>query len=216
MAGAFVLVLSMASLVACGDDEQSTTLPTPEAKSGSAPAREEASQERSAENGEPANDSTGSGSQSESPEPAAPAAGFHDTSGVTDIPAFGSEASPVQRSAARQVLSAYLRATGEGEWTRACAHLSAITMGQLQQVVEQLPRAKDESCGEALRLLLQLGPSYQGPTKLVALRIKEGGGAGDGAGFALFHGNDGIDYWVTMRLEGGQWKVLSTAPQPLH
>jgi hypothetical protein len=149
-----------------------------------------------------------------------PAPGFRDSSGVTDIPAFGSEAAVTDRLAVTRALTAYLQAAVGKEWGRACARLPASTAVQLRRLTIKLRRVAHKSCEEGLRLSLSSLASgkalYYGPADVAALRIKRGGGAGEAAGFALFHGNDGDDYWVTVRLEGGKWKVSSLAPQPLR
>jgi len=148
-----------------------------------------------------------------------PARGFHDTSGVTDIPAFGGDASAAELEEAQQVLVVYLGALQAKDWNRACAHLDTTTAAQLRQLLSKVRRIAHKTCGEAVRLLLADPPTgqipYLGPAQLSALRLKRGEAAGEGAGFALFHGKDGNDYWITMRLEGGQWKVTALAPQRL-
>jgi hypothetical protein len=151
-----------------------------------------------------------------------PAPGFTDSSGVTDIPAFGVEADAAQRPRASSVVSRYLEALEREEWKKACSELAISPAGQLRQLVAKVKSIADKSCGEGLRVLVKTAPPsqkkqlYFGPVDVVALRIKHGGGAGEGAGFALFHGNDGTDYWASVRLEEGEWKVTSFAAQPLH
>jgi hypothetical protein len=148
--------------------------------------------------------------------PDPPVPGFEDTSGRTHIPAFGVEASADERSAVEAVLSAYLRASREGEWGKACTYL----LGDISSEISVLERGSNPSGGEGCATALPrvfdlsrrngLNP-YLGPAPLSGLRVKEG----TGAGFALFHGVDGNDYWVAMKVEGGRWRVLSTIPQPL-
>jgi hypothetical protein len=148
-----------------------------------------------------------------------PATGFRDSSGVTDIPAFGSEAA-AQRPAVTRALTAYLQAADSGEWGRACDRLAASTAVELRRLTLKLKQVTHKSCEEGLRLSLGSPSSgtslYYGPADVAAVRIKRGNGAGEGGGFALFHGNDGGDYWMTVRLEGGEWKVSSPAAQPLR
>lgn len=152
----------------------------------------------------------------EPPDP--PAQGFHDSSGVTEIPAFGAEASTAERLAAGQALAVYLAAARSGDWGGACSSLAAITRLQLRELLRRAKQIDDKSCGTALRLLLE-APSgeapYYGPSRVAALRVKRGGAAGEGAGFALFHGDDGKDYWIAMRREDGEWKVTAMTARPL-
>jgi hypothetical protein len=150
-----------------------------------------------------------------------PAAGFQDQSGVTDVPAFGAEAEAAQRPRAERALREYLDAIAAGDWEGACAQVAAITRAQLQEAIARARKVQDKSCREALRLTLGLvrqelgGELYDGPARVAALRVKRGGSAGEGAGFALFHGTDGTDYFVAMRIEDGEWKVTTLAPAPL-
>lgn len=115
------------------------------------------------------------------------------------------------------VLEDYLRAQREDRWQKACTYLSAGAKAPLNQIISQFSQI--ESCGQALRIsianLSERGDPYVGTANVASMRIKRGGLAGEGSGFALFHGEDGFDYWVTMRREGGQWKVGSITPQRL-
>jgi len=127
---------------------------------------------------------------------------------------FGEEASGGERAAAQAVLAAYLQASGEGDWGRACSYLSATPRAE----IDQLSKASGDSCGETLH---KLAGASEESTRLTSegvasLRIEQGGRAGEGAGFALFHGSDGADHWMAMKIEDRTWKVLSTAPQPFR
>lgn len=186
------VLLSGFVLTACGDDQGST--------SGAGTAEKKAA-----------------GVAKEPTDPPAP--GFTDNSGVTDLPAFGIEASPAERGEAQESLSTYLDALRAQAWDKACAYLDSAAIAQLRQLTAKVPSITDKSCGEALRLV-STSPSaqpspYNGPIELSALRIKRGGGAREGAGFALFHGDDGDDYWITMRLDDGSWKVTALSLQRL-
>ena len=145
-----------------------------------------------------------------------PVPGFEDTSGVTDIPAFGFEATADQRGQAEISLNAYLGEIGARRWQRACASLATPSRKELLTLIAQAEDVKERNCGEALRLSLAGRNPYTARAEVAALRIKTGDLAGDGAGFALFHGRDGSDYWVTMRSEGGSWRVSAIQPQELR
>jgi hypothetical protein len=144
-----------------------------------------------------------------------PTPGFEDTSGQTDIPAFGVEASSGARANVEQVLDAYLQASGQGEWSRACDYLDGTIAGELSGLAKSSGSASEGGCPSALPRILELAADHEAPyfgaAPLSGLRIKEGAGAG----FALFHGTDGNDYWAAVKVEGGQWKVLSTVPTRL-
>jgi hypothetical protein len=151
-------------------------------------------------------------------EQSAPFAQYSDKGPVKlHLAEFGDEASAMSRSEVGPVLDAYLHATAAEEWDKACAYLDSITKAQFEEIAKQ---QKDKpGCGEILRLMInqpnpQAVPQGTFPAGGVAsLRIEEGGPAGEGAGFALLHGDDGADYWITVRREGGAWKVGAIALQ---
>jgi hypothetical protein len=144
-----------------------------------------------------------------------PTPGFEDSSEQTDIPAFGVEASGDDRAAVEATLNAYLQAGGAGEWSRACSYLEGGIAGELANFSGDPNRGGEGGCATALPRILELAKRYQdpylGPAHLSGLRVK----AGAGAGFALFHGEDGNDYWAAVKVEDGRWKILSTLPTRL-
>jgi len=142
-----------------------------------------------------------------------PAPGFHQ-SGKLDIPAFGVEASDGELAAAEVALEGYLQAREAGEWAKACGFLLAPTRGQIQAFARRLDPAKGRTCAGAFQLTttkFAKGTENLATAGVSSLRVKPGAGAG----FALFHGSDGADYWMAMKVEGGSWKVLSTGPTDL-
>ena len=144
-----------------------------------------------------------------------PAPGF-EQSGTLDIPAFGVEASVRQRKAAGSVLEAYLRAREARDWALACHYLRASARSEVEELAAQLdPQNANGRCGAALETVLKfLKTDYRDLAEegISSLRIKPG----SGAGFALFHGSDGADYWAAMRVEGGAWRMLSHSPTDLR
>lgn len=136
--------------------------------------------------------------------------------GKMHLAEFGQEADDAERAAAQEALESYLRAQREGDLGTACGYLLSETRAQLEAMAKS---AKDggSGCAAALRLGLRLasagGEPYFGSASVVSLRIEKGGPAGDGAGFALFHGDDGHDYWAVMKARDGQWKVSALVPQ---
>jgi hypothetical protein len=140
--------------------------------------------------------------------------------GKLHLAEFGEEASGGDLSEVDAIVQAYLQATGGGEWQKACAYLSAMVKAQIAQVVQQSSSSSSSSCGDALQNVTKTfsPPGEDSPIYasegVASLRIKEGGLAGGGAGFALFHGSDGEDHWIAVKAEGGEWTILSTSPQP--
>jgi hypothetical protein len=140
-----------------------------------------------------------------------PTPGFEDGSGRTDIPAFGVEADAGDREQVEQVLNAYLLAAGEGEWPRACEYLAESISAELERFAKRSGRGCVASLPHVIDLISKYQNPYFGSVSRLGLRVKESAGAG----FALFHGDDGSDYWVAVKIEGGRWRVLSTLPTPL-
>lgn len=131
---------------------------------------------------------------------------------------FGGEAGDDERAAAQTAILAYLRAERESEWEVACTYLAASVKAQIGELTragaEGTSTDAARSCGEGLREYVTMftaqGPDavIDAPQGISSLRTK------DGAGFALFHGSDGEDHWIAVRLEPSGWKVISTVPQP--
>jgi hypothetical protein len=103
-----------------------------------------------------------------------PAAGFHDSSGTTDIPAFGIEAGAADRAAVTRALSAYLRAADGEDRKTACAQLAASTAAELRRLAQKA-KAEHPGCEEGLRLSLSAPANdqrlYHGPAEVAALRL---------------------------------------------
>lgn len=130
---------------------------------------------------------------------------------------YGGEASEPGRGEASAAVSTYLVAISTQRWEEACGQLAKASLAQLEKLPGQAPGT---GCAQQLPRMIELleqsssarvASASQG---IASLRIKEGGRAGEGTGFALFHGDDGKDYWVAVRLEGGHWRLLSAIPQP--
>jgi hypothetical protein len=138
--------------------------------------------------------------------------------GKLHLAEFGDEASSARRREAEGVLVSYFEATRREAWPKACTYLSAVTTAQF----EAAKQTSDQSCGKTLAQLAksELGKKGKSDSPIYAsrgiasLRIEEGGLAGAGAGFALFHGSDGKDHWMAMKVEDGAWKIISALPQP--
>jgi hypothetical protein len=132
------------------------------------------------------------------------------------IAEFGTEAGSEDRLNAQGTINAYLRTTNAGKWSSACDLVSDTLRGQIAEIARQSKEVPVPGCGEILETLAVISGGRRGKAPLLApegiasLRIKKG----PGGGFALFHGSDGADYWMTVKREDGDWKVFSAAPQP--
>jgi hypothetical protein len=125
---------------------------------------------------------------------------------------FGSEADGAVRNQVEAVVDSYLLAVKESDWAKGCGYLMAEVRAQIERPPDKLEQAAGRGCAEALHLTVKLSsrgktPAYA-PAGIASLRIE------GGAGFALFHGSDGDDHWVAVKRDAGEWKVLSTTPQP--
>lgn len=128
---------------------------------------------------------------------------------------FGTEGSAGDRAEVETILSAYLKAIRAGRWQSACGLLSAALSVHIDEIAEQAKRQPQPTCVEILPALVQSSNTESGqsivsaPHDIASLRIKEG----PGGGFALFHGGDGKDYWMTVNRDGGRWGILSPVPE---
>jgi hypothetical protein len=129
------------------------------------------------------------------------------------------EAHTTEREAAESVLGAYLKALEQGDWARACRYLIASTRAQTEALAAGVaPEQAKAGCGSALETTIRFQKAETrdlADSGVSSLRIKRGKLAGEGAGFALFHGSDDADYWMAMKVEGGEWRVISISPTDL-
>lgn len=130
---------------------------------------------------------------------------------------FGSEAEAGDREQAEEAVVAYLGYVAAGKWDAACPYLQEGAFSEVQKATGN--SAVD--CGTALRAAIEMleesgGGPIAVPTAISSLRIETGERAGEGAGFVLFHTPGGADRWIAVRKEGGEWKMISIAPQPFR
>ena len=137
-------------------------------------------------------------------------AAFRTPGGDNSIQEFGEEADADQLEAAEAALVAYLDARADGDWKASCEYLAEAATQPLQQLAESSPKLKGKSCAVIIGALSAQIPSSSRAnpvTKGVAsLRVE------DDRGFALFHGPEGADFFMTMVEEDGKWKVGALAP----
>ena len=131
------------------------------------------------------------------------------------IAEFGVEGSAGERGQVEGVVVAYLEASSSARWKRACRYLSGILSAQIEEISRKAKRSPPPTCAEVLRALVGSSNRRSGesqvraPDGIASLRVKEG----PGGGFALFHGGDGEDYWVTVNRQDGRWGVSSPTPE---
>jgi hypothetical protein len=137
-------------------------------------------------------------------------AAFRTPGGDNSVQNFGEEADAAELEAAAATLVAYMRSRAEDDWAKECAYLAKTTVAPLQQLASSSPQLKGKGCGAVLAALSSGTPaSVRVNTMaggLASLRVE-----GD-RGFALYHGTHGVDYFVPMVKEDGEWKVGALAP----
>ncbi len=135
---------------------------------------------------------------------------FRTPGGDNSIQNFGGEAETTEVDAASAVLAGYLQARAEGDWAKACTFLAAAAVAPLEKLASGSPELKGKGCAAILAALSAGAPASTRANTMTdgiaSLRIE-----GD-RGFALYHGAKGIDYFVPMAEDDGEWKVATLAP----
>ncbi len=135
---------------------------------------------------------------------------FRTRGGDNSIQNFGEEADASELEAATAALSGFLEARAEADWAGQCRYLAAAAVKPLEQLGAQSPQLKGKDCAAILETLSGGLPAATRVNTLTAgiasLRFE-----GE-RGFALYHGPEGVDYFVPMAKEDGKWKVGALAP----
>jgi hypothetical protein len=173
----------------------STTVPQPTASTPSPPSRPVTPQRSSAHL-------------------SAAAKGFLVKGADNSIPEYGREASASELQSVGAALSTFLQARAKGEWSRACTELASPLRKQLERL-SQSAKAKAGStgaaCSRALQAFSGAGAASRADPLVAGVAVLRINGA---VAFALFHGPHRGKYLITMRSEGGAWKVNQIAPEP--
>ena len=130
--------------------------------------------------------------------------------GDNSIQNFGEEADASEVDAASAALAGFLRARSKDDWAGQCAYLVKAAVAPLEQLASRSPRFKGKGCAAVLAGLMAGTPASTRVNTLTdgiaSLRFE-----GD-RGFALYHGAHGVDYFMPMTKEDGEWKVGALAP----
>jgi hypothetical protein len=154
---------------------------------------------------------TQSGEDRPSSSPSAEAsASFRTPGGDNSIQNYGEEADAADVRAASATLTAYLRARAKDDWAAECSYLAKVTVAPLEQLASSSPKLKGKDCAAILAALSSGTPASLRQNTLngeiASLRVE-----GEHA-FALYHGAKGVDYFVPMVREDGEWKLGALAP----
>lgn len=133
--------------------------------------------------------------------------GFLTPGGDNSVQKFGTEARGSQFAAASAVVEAFMAARADHDWPAACKHLAAGTVDQVEKVI-----APGEGCAATLTKASKNLPENGLPNTMTgpidSFRVE------GNRGFALWHGNDGVDYVLPLKMEGG-WKLTLFEPTAL-
>jgi hypothetical protein len=148
--------------------------------------------------GEPGGESNKSGSSKGSSKD------FRTPGGDNSVQDFGTEAGGSQLAAASAVVEAFMVARAEHDWAAACKYLAAGTVDQVEKII-----APGEGCAATLTKASKNLPENGLPNTMTgpidSFRVE------GNRGFALWHGNDGVDYTLPLKMEGG-WKLTLFEP----
>ncbi len=204
---AALLAIGLGACGSSGSDDSTaatsgqTTAPSTTGDQGA----DEAEKEQSG-SGEDSDDA----SSESSPSTAKGSAAFLTPGGDNSIQNFGEEADSEQLESATTTLDGYLQARSEGDWAGSCVHLAKTTVAPLERFAAASPQLKGKGCAAILAALQGRTPASTRTNTmtvgLASLRIE------DDHGFALYHGPDGVDYFMSMVKEDGEWKVGALAP----
>jgi len=203
---AFVLAALLAgSLAACGGDDSSDSTAT--TTQGAATPGGESGGDAGEDGGETPGESD---SPDDSGSPEEGSAAFRAPGGDNSIQNFGEEADADEVEAASATLAGYMEARANDEWEKECAHLARVAVEPLEQLAARSAQLEGKDCAGILAALSGGAPpstranTMTGP--IASLRA-------DGErGFALYHGAKGVDYFMPMAEEDGEWKVGALAP----
>jgi hypothetical protein len=136
---------------------------------------------------------------------------FRVQGGDNSIQEYGTEAGAAELTAAAKVLHSYLVARAENKWGLACTYLASRQVSQLAQLAASAPQLEGNGCGAALAVALAgavSGPAARELTVVDAASLRSRGGQS----FLLYHGAGNTDYFASMTMQDGLWRVAALSP----
>lgn len=212
--------LTAAALGACGGSESST--PSSESSAGTATASPTPGTETSA-NGSGDGSSREKGNDSGEPSPdveAAPlkvsgggSAQYRVEGGDNSIQESGEESSESELEEAARSLHDFYVARAEEDWPAACSHLSKPVAQQLEQLASHSGKLAGKGCAVILGALT---PPMPAKVQKELTTVDAGSLRTEGErAFLIYRGTEGTVYAISMKQEGGAWKVGALAATPL-
>jgi hypothetical protein len=188
-----LIALLATGLAGCGDGDSSDSTATSTTRESS-PTAGGGGQE--AKDGEGADDDG--------------SASFRTPGGDNSIQDFGKEAGAKEAAEAESNLRTYLDARASLDWAAQCRGLAKTAAAPLEELASRSSQLKGKDCAAILESLLGSSPRSTFANTLnggiASFRFQ-----GD-RGFVLYHGAKGVDYFVPMVKEGGEWKIGAISP----
>ncbi len=208
-----VVVLLIFALSACGSDDSSgtTAAATPPESTATTPSQGSSDGENPSDGvqGEE-NDAAGASEGSDSGASEEGSAPFRTPGGDNSIQNFGEEPDESELDEANTALSEFMEARAKGDWAGMCGALAKAATAPLEELASRAPQLKGKDCAAILQTLLSRAPASSRANTMTggiaSVRVE-----GE-RGFALYHGPKGVDYFIPMVKEDGEWKVGSMAP----
>jgi hypothetical protein len=123
----------------------------------------------------------------------------------SELARFGKEASQSELEAASEVLAENLEARETKDWAGQCASLSAQVVKRVES--ERPPVGAKPGCAARLEEQAPGAPAVVFRDTLAGGQIDALRSKDNKAFLAIFHGTDGRDYEMPMKMEDGEWKV---------
>lgn len=124
------------------------------------------------------------------------------------IEGFGLEATGSEAKLAESTLTGYLTARANGEWKKACSYeVKSLRQlfGRMTQAQKGEDKPKSKGCPGymemATRKLTAAERENLAEVKVKSVRVE------DGQGYILYTNSTGDEYAMSIKREGGQWKV---------
>ena len=137
-------------------------------------------------------------------------ASFRTPGGDNSIQNFGEEADAAEVDEASATLSGYMEARAKDDWAKQCTLLAQDRGGAARTARHPLAPVQGQGLRGDPRGAAGTAPASTRTNTLTdgiaSLRFE------DDRGFALYHGTGGVDYFVPMVKEDGQWKIGAFAP----
>jgi hypothetical protein len=130
---------------------------------------------------------------------------FRTKGGDNSIQEFGEEAGESELREAAEVVHGFYVSRAAEEWDKACSYLAKSNAEQLERLVGQASKSKGTDCASALKAFTQPLPVAveREITEVDAGSLRHEGEQG----FLIYYGAGHVIYSMSLRNEGGTWKV---------